>query len=196
MTEKKNIIEAALFSIGESLTITRLQQLFPETDRPELTEIKALLLELQNDYSTRGVQLQETASGFRFQVEKEYAPWLQRLFAKKPVKYSTAFLETLALIAYRQPITRGEIEDIRGISVNPNIMKTLQELEWIKIVGHKDVLGKPALFATTKQFLDYFNLKTLDDLPALNAILDLEQKGEELAVQLALPITEFAPAET
>lgn len=182
----KQIIEAALFVAAEPLSIERLQSLFLEIEAPSGTEIKRLLGEIKNDCLQRGVDLQEVASGYRFQAKVEYASWLQRLWEKKPPRYSRAVLETLVLIAYRQPITRGEIEQVRGVSVNSDIMKKLFEREWIKIVGYRDVPGKPAMFGTTKAFLDYFNLKNLSDLPPLQTMIDFDHMEEQLGKQLAL----------
>ena len=181
----KKIIEAALMVAGRPLTINQLLDLFEkDEDRPERTDVRAALTELQTDFADRGVELKEVASGFRFQVRSDYAQWVNRLYDERPPRYSRALLETLAIIAYRQPITRGEIEDIRGVSVNTNIIKTLQEREWIKVVGHRDVPGKPELLATTRQFLDYFNLKQLSDLPSLAEIKDYDQLNPDLFAEL------------
>ncbi|OGO93774.1 MAG: SMC-Scp complex subunit ScpB [Coxiella sp. RIFCSPHIGHO2_12_FULL_44_14] len=182
----KAIIEAALFAAAEPLSMERLQSLFLETDSLSGAEIKRILGEIKNDCLQRGVDLQEVASGYRFQAKVEYASWLQRLWEKKPPKYSRAVLETLVLIAYRQPITRGEIEQVRGVSVNSDIMKKLFDREWIKIVGYRDVPGKPAMFGTTKAFLDYFNLKNLSDLPPLQTMIDFDRIEQQLGEQLAL----------
>lgn len=181
-----SILEAALFSASEPLPVDKLCQLFEEDNRPSLGEIRTLLAELQTFYHDRAVELVEVASGYRFQVKSEYATFLQRLEEKKPARYSRAFLETLALIAYRQPVTRGEIEDVRGVSVNPNIIKNLLEREWIKIVGYRDVPGKPALFGTTKIFLDYFNLKSLSQLPPLSELIDFEALEKQLGFGLTI----------
>jgi segregation and condensation protein B len=176
----KSIIEAALLAAGGSLSLDQMLQLFEEEAMPEKKELRDVLTELANDYEGRGMQLSETGSGWRIQVRAEYADWVSRLWEEKPARYSRALMETLALIAYRQPITRGEIEDVRGVSVSSNIIKTLQEREWIRVVGHRDVPGKPALYATSKIFLDYFNLKTLNDLPSLAEIRDLDSINQEL----------------
>ena len=157
---RKQIIEAAIFAAAEPLSAERLQQLFDEASQPSLPEIKQLIVELEEECATRGVTIQRVASGYRFQAKADYAPWLQRLWEKRPPRYSRALLETLALIAYRQPITRGEIEDVRGVAVSSDIIKKLTEREWIKVVGHRDVPGKPAMFGSTKQFLDYLPKKT------------------------------------
>ncbi len=162
-----NIIEAALFTQNKPMSIEKIRKLLPNDARPALGEVRELVEELQKRYQKRGVELVEVASGFRFQVAQEVTEFLVETQEEKPLRLTKAFLETLALVAYRQPITRGEIEDIRGVAVSSNIIKGLLELEWIREVGHKDVPGKPALFATTKHFLDYFNLKSLEDLPPL-----------------------------
>lgn len=188
----KHLIEAALFASQEPLDLDKLKRLINDDG----ADVKALLEELQADYAPRGVELVKVASGYRFQAKQDFATGLRQLYEKNPPRYSRALLETLALVAYRQPITRGEIEEIRGVAVNPNIMKLLQEREWIKVVGQKDVPGKPALFATTKNFLDYFNLKSLSELPPLDELIDLEQAERELAQQLSLAMNneEAAPA--
>lgn len=178
------ILEAALFSAPEPLSIEKMAELFPEENRPSNADIREVLSQLKVVYEDRGVELMEVASGFRFQVRIAYAPFVQRLEERKPPKYSRSFLETLALIAYRQPITRGEIEDIRGVAVNPLVIKTLLERDWIKIAGYRDVPGKPALLATTKVFLDYFNLKNLSQLPALSELVDFESLEKQLGFQL------------
>jgi segregation and condensation protein B len=174
------IIEGALLAAGRPLTVPQLAELFEEHERPGTTEIREALKTVAERCEERGFELQEVASGFRFQVRQSLSPWVARLWHERPQKYSRALLETLALIAYRQPITRGEIEEIRGVAVSSNIVKTLHEREWIRVVGHRDVPGRPAMYATTRQFLDYFNLKSLDQLPALAEIRDLESLNEEL----------------
>lgn len=177
----KNILEAVLMTADAPMDINRLAALFEKEPEPvEKTAIRAALSLLQEEYDGRGIELREVASGFRIQVRAAYADWVNRLFDEKPQRYSRALLETLAIIAYRQPVTRGEIEDIRGVSINSNIIRTLQEREWIKVVGHRDVPGKPELLATTREFLDYFNLKKLSDLPPLSAIQDLENINPDL----------------
>jgi segregation and condensation protein B len=170
----KNILEAAMLAAGEPLSVERLLGLFPEEARPESAEVREALQALGEDCATRGVELKEVSSGFRLQVKRDLAPWVSRLYEERAPRYSRALLETLVLIAYRQPITRGEIEDIRGVTVSTNIIKTLQEREWIRVVGHREVPGKPALYGTTRAFLDYFNLKSLGDLPSLAEIRSLE----------------------
>ena len=149
--------------------------------------MRAVLKQLQQDYTNRGIELKEVASGYRFQARPDYAFWVNRLFDERSPRYSRALLETLALIAYRQPITRSEIEDIRGVSVNSSIIKTLQEREWIRVVGHRDVPGRPELLATTREFLDYFNLKKISELPPLSSIKDIEQINPDMFEGLNLP---------
>jgi len=174
------IIEGALLAAGKPLTVTQLADLFDEQERPANTDIREALTELSHSCDDRGFELQEVASGFRLQVRQSLSPWIARLSSERPQKYSRALLETLSLIAYRQPVTRGEIEEIRGVAVSSNIIKTLHEREWIRVVGHRDVPGRPAMYATTRQFLDYFNLKSLEQLPALAEIRDFETLTAEL----------------
>lgn len=181
------IVEGALLAAGKPLTVAQLGELFEDNERPDNTAIRAALDEVAARCEERGFELQEVASGFRFQVRQSLSPWVARLWHERPQKYSRALLETLALIAYRQPITRGEIEEIRGVAVSSNIIKTLHEREWVRVVGHRDVPGRPAMYATTRQFLDYFNLKTLDQLPALADIRDLETLNAELGFSDPLP---------
>jgi len=181
------IIEGALLAAGRPLTVAQLAELFEEHERPENTAIREALKEVAERCEGRGFELQEVASGFRFQVRQSLSTWIARLWQERPQKYSRALLETLALIGYRQPITRGEIEEIRGVAVSSNIIKTLHEREWIRVVGHRDVPGRPAMYATTRQFLDYFNLKSLDQLPALAEIRDLETLNAELGFSEPLP---------
>ncbi|HCT39696.1 MAG TPA: SMC-Scp complex subunit ScpB [Moraxellaceae bacterium] len=176
----KKILEGAIFAAGQPLSLEQLGLLFDEEGRPSNSDMRAVLDELKADYAAHGIELKEVASGFRFQVRQETGPWVSRLWDEKPSRYSRALLETLALIAYRQPITRSEIEEIRGVSVSSHIIKTLIEREWIRVAGHRDVPGRPALFATTREFLDSFNLKSLAELPSLSEIRDLEQINEEL----------------
>ena len=170
----KQIIEAALLAADEPLSLDQLLQLFSEEERPEKASLKQLLAQLANECETRGIELKEIASGFRFQVKQDLAPWIQKLWEERTPRYSRALLETLALIVYKQPITRAEIEDVRGVTVSSHIIKTLQDREWIEVTGHKEVPGRPALFGTTKRFLDDFNLKSLKELPTLAALQDLE----------------------
>lgn len=181
------ILEGALLAAGRPMTVPQLAELFEEHERPENTAIREALKEVAERCDGRGFELQEVASGFRFQVRQSLSQWVARLWHERPQKYSRALLETLALIAYRQPITRGEIEEIRGVAVSSNIIKTLHEREWIRVVGHRDVPGRPAMYATTRQFLDYFNLKSLDQLPALAEIRDLETLNAELGFSEPVP---------
>ncbi len=185
----KNIIEAALMAVAKPMTVEQLMQLFAEEERPSTNAVKEAITALQADSTERGVELKEVASGYRYQAKQEYSEWLSRLWEEKPAKYSRAALETLALIAYRQPVTRAEIEDVRGVGVSSSIIKTMIEREWIRVVGHRDVPGRPALYATTKQFLDYFNMKSLEELPTLAEIKDLE----DLNPELDLPNPDDAP---
>lgn len=178
--ELKNIIEAALMAADSPLNLTQLKALFAESAAPGNAELSRALEALSQDYENRGMELTEVASGFRIQVRQRYQTWVSRLWQQKPPRYSRALLETLALIAYRQPVTRGEIEEVRGVSVSSHIIRTLQDREWIRVIGHRDVPGKPALFGTTKAFLDYFNLRSLDDLPTLSELRDINQLEPEL----------------
>ena len=176
----KQIVEAALLAAGRPLSLDQILALFEEREQPEKKALREVLASLKEDYQGHGIEVVEVGSGYRIQVRAGLSPWISRLWAERPPKYSRALLETLALIAYRQPITRGEIEDIRGVSVSSNIIKTLTEREWVRVVGHRDVPGKPALYATTREFLDYFNLKSLNELPTLAEIRDLESINREL----------------
>lgn len=168
------VLEAILLAAAKPVTLERIAELFDEELRPSVRQIKAGLEQLSTDLNQRSYQLNEVASGFRLQVRAEYSTWVSRLWEERPQRYSRAMLETLALIAYQQPITRGEIEDVRGVTVSSHIIKTLLEREWIRIVGYKDVPGKPAMLATTKLFLDYFNLRGLDELPNLSQLKELQ----------------------
>ncbi len=170
----KPIIEAALLASTQPMTVHQLGDLFNDTDEVDHGQIAKALEALGEDCSGRGIELKEVASGFRYQVRQDVHPWISRMWTERPSRYSRALLETLALIAYRQPITRPEIEQIRGVVVSSNIIKTMEEREWIRVVGYRDVPGKPALFGTTRAFLDYFNLKSLDQLPPLAEIRDME----------------------
>ncbi len=177
----KNILEAVLLASERSLTVVQMEALFElDEERPTRDEIRQALHEMEDDYQARGYELRQVASGYRLQVKQEFSTWVGRLWEEKPARYTRALLETMALIAYRQPITRGEIEEVRGVSVSSNIIKTLLERDWIKVLGHKDVPGKPTLYGTTKEFLDYFNLKKLDELPTLAEIRDLDSIHPEL----------------
>lgn len=178
----KKIIEAAILVAEGPLDRDGMLSLFDEEDRPSKQDLGKYLEEIGEAYTDRGVVLKEVASGFRFQARPELGQWVSRLWQEKPPRYSRAILETLALVAYRQPITRGEIEEIRGVSVSSHIVKSLLERNWVRVVGHRDVPGRPAMFATTKQFLDYFDLKSLEDLPPLSEIRDLDKINEELAL--------------
>ncbi len=171
----RQIIEGAILAAGQPMTLARMLDLFDAEVAPGKDEILAALADIQQACEGRGFELKEVASGWRFQVRDDLAPWVNRLWEEKPQKYSRALLETLALIAYRQPITRGDIEEIRGVAVSSHIMKTLLERDWVKVVGHRDVPGRPSLYATTRQFLDYFNLKSLEELPSLSEIRDLDE---------------------
>jgi segregation and condensation protein B len=179
----RNVIEAALLAAGRPLAADELVTLFDERDGSNPEEVQAAIEVLRSDYETRGLELVEVANGYRIQIRAAVAQPVSRLWQERPAKYSRALLETLALVAYRQPITRGEIEQIRGVAVNPNIIKTLLERSWIRVVGHRDVPGKPELLGTTREFLDYFNLTRLDDLPTLAQLKELE----DLRMQLSLP---------
>jgi segregation and condensation protein B len=176
----KHIVEAALLAAGRPMTLDELLALFTDAERPERTEVRAALETLRSEYAERGIELTEVASGFRIQIKQALAPWVSRLWEERPARYSRALLETLALIAYRQPITRGEIEEVRGVTVSTNIMKTLQDRNWIRMVGHRDVPGHPAMYATTREFLDYFSLRSLDELPTLAALKDIDSLNVEL----------------
>jgi segregation and condensation protein B len=179
----KNVIEAALLAAGRPLKVDDLVGVFDTRDGSTPEEVQAALAALRTEYETRGLELVEVASGVRIQIRALVAEPVSRLWQERPAKYSRALLETLALVAYRQPITRGEIEQIRGVAVNPNIIKTMLERSWIRVVGHRDVPGRPELLGTTREFLDYFGLKKLDDLPTLAQLKELE----DLRVQLSLP---------
>ncbi len=171
----KHIVEAILFAAHRPMSCKQIQQVFPELEQPELTDIETAIEAITDDYQPRPIELKRVASGYRFQVKVEYSHWVARLFEEKPPKYSRALMETLAIIAYRQPVTRGDIEDIRGVSVSSSIIQTLLEREWIKVIGQKAVPGRPSLYGTTKQFLDYFNLSTLNELPTLAEIQQLDE---------------------
>lgn len=186
----KHIIEAVLLASGKPLTLEQLLGVFGDAEKPERDQLRQAIAALQEDYAERGIELVQVASGYRIQVKQSMEPWVSRLTEEKPARYSRALLETLALIAYRQPITRGEIEDIRGVSVSSSIVKTLQEREWVRIVGHRDVPGRPAMYGTTRQFLDYFNLKGLDDLPTLMELRDIDTINAELELMMPGEATE------
>lgn len=190
----KQILEAALWVAGEPVSLERLVELFDPAEGLNPKALREILGELAQDYQSRGIELKEVASGYRFQAREEVTPWLARWLQNRPGRYSRAFLETLALIAYRQPVTRAEIEEIRGVSINTGILRSLLEREWIKVVGHKEAPGRPALYATTKQFLDYFNLKSLAELPALKEINE-ESGVKQLVLELDNEISPECQAE-
>jgi segregation and condensation protein B len=180
----KRIFEGALMAAeGEPLSIPRLKQILSDNDI-ENKGLREILNELIEDYRGHGIELKEVASGFRFQVCADLSQWVSKLWEERAPRYSRALLETLALIAYRQPITRAEIEDVRGVSLSSNIIRTLFERQWIKVAGHKDVPGKPALLVTTNEFLDYFNLKSIKELPTLKELSDLDQAAVQLELSL------------
>jgi segregation and condensation protein B len=192
----RNVIEAALLAAGGPLPVAELLRLFDEAVRPSAQAVRAVLESLGAEYAGRGIELKETASGFRIQVRRELAAEISRLWPERAARYSRALLETLALIAYRQPITRAEIEAVRGVAVNPNIVRTMIERGWVRVVGHRDVPGHPELLGTTREFLDYFGLKSLDELPPLaelKALADLNLQLE-LAGAEAAPTAGGAPA--
>ena len=174
-------------SAGKPLTAEKITGYFTDEPRPSISEVRKQIKQLVNDCEGRGIELVEVATGFRYQGRSEYGAWVAKLWEVKPQRYSRALLETLALIAYRQPVTRADIEEVRGVSVSSNIMKTLMEREWVQIVGHRDAPGRPAMYATTKQFLDYFNFKSLDQLPTLAEIKDLSKLEPELELEAKPP---------
>jgi segregation and condensation protein B len=178
--EIKRVVEAILFAANRPMTPKQVQQIFPEIEQPEMQEIHTAIEAIIEDYRFRPVELKQVASGYRFQVKQELSRWVSRLFEEKPPKYSRALLETLAIIAYRQPATRGDIEDIRGVSVSSSIIHTLLEREWVRVVAHKEVPGRPALYGTTKQFLDYFNITSLNELPTLQEIQNLDLPADDM----------------
>ncbi|WP_299727817.1 SMC-Scp complex subunit ScpB [uncultured Endozoicomonas sp.] len=197
MSEKPElslILEAAIIASGKPLNIDQLAALFPEEERPDGNAIREALVKVSEACEGRAFELKQVASGFRFQVRQSMTQWIGGLWEEKPQRYTRALLETLALIAYRQPITRGEIEDIRGVSVSSNIIRTLQEREWVRVVGHRDVPGRPAMFATTRHFLDYFNLTNLNELPPLSEIRDLEEIAKSLNFDIPEEIAEAIAA--
>jgi segregation and condensation protein B len=175
-----SVVEAVLLAAGRPVSVDQLLELFDEPQRPPVEDIRSALQELQLSYAGRGVEIKEVASGWRVQVRPQHADVVSRLWQERPSRYSRALLETLALIAYRQPITRGEIEDIRGVTVSTTIMRTLHERNWIRVVGHREVPGRPELLGTTREFLDYFGLRSLDDMPTLAELQDLDDIKEQL----------------
>ena len=176
----KNIIEAALLAAGRPLDVDQIMNMFEESERPDRGDVRAAIKALQSEYDNRGIEVKQVASGYRVQIRSDLSRWVTKLWEERPPRYSRALMETLALIAYRQPITRGEIEEIRGVSVSTNIMRSLLDREWVRIVGHRDVPGKPAMFGTTKEFLNYFSLKSLDELPPLSELCDFDSLNVEL----------------
>jgi len=190
--ELKNVVEAALLAAGRPLRIDDVLQLFEGSGvSPERKEVREALAGLAQDWEGRALELVEVSSGFRLQVRKDFSIWMGRLWADRPPRYSRALMETLALIAYRQPVTRGEIEDVRGVGVSPNITRTLLEREWIRVIGHKETPGRPALFGTTATFLNDFGLKALDELPPLSEIRDLDKIPGDLFAEV--PMVEIGP---
>lgn len=192
----KIIVEGLLLAAGRPLSLDNIAQIFSKSERPDKVELKTVMQSITEDCNDRGFELKEVATGFRFQVKQDLSEWVARLWEERPPRYTRALLETLALIAYRQPITRGDIEEIRGVGVSSNIIRTLLDREWVRVVGHRDVPGRPAMFATTKQFLDHFNLKSLQELPPLSEIKDLVKADpefdleEDLAAQRILDLPE------
>ncbi|HBW82720.1 MAG TPA: SMC-Scp complex subunit ScpB [Gammaproteobacteria bacterium] len=176
----KMIIEGCLLAAGRPLTLDNIIAVFEKNEQPDRNELKQVMQAISEDCSDRGFELKQVASGYRFQVKQDLSEWVAKLWDERPPRYTRALLETLALVAYRQPITRGDIEEIRGVAVSGNIIRTLLDREWIRVVGHRDVPGRPAMFATTRQFLDYFNLKSLQELPPLSEIKELSQSEQEL----------------
>lgn len=176
----EHILEAALMAFGSPLSLERMKELFDEDDQPSTSELKQAIGDLQTHLNSRGIEVVEVASGYRLQVRPRLAPWVAKLWDERPQRYSRALLETLSLIAYRQPITRGDIEDVRGVTVSSSIIKTLLDRDWVRVVGHRDVPGRPAMYATTKAFLDYFNLSNLEELPSLMAIRELDDTNRKL----------------
>jgi segregation and condensation protein B len=195
-TDIRNVIEAALFAAGKSLNLSELALLFEDAQRPDAAAMRAALDALAQDYSGRPIEIHEAGGGFRIQVRRQYASAVARLWPERPRRYSRALLETLALIAYRQPITRAEIEAVRGVTVNPDIIKTLLERQWIRVVGHRDLPGRPELLGTTREFLEYFSLKSLDELPPLAQLRVLGELDPqfELGVAGAPEAAELASA--
>jgi len=184
----KDIIEAALLAYGQPISVDQLREIFDEFERPDAIVVRRALSELSRDCEGRPMELVEVASGWRLQVRSQFASRLSKLWQERPSRYSRALLETLALIAYRQPITRGEIEDVRGVTVNPNIVRTLSERGWIRVVGHREVPGHLELLGTTREFLDYIGLKSLDELPSLAALKDMDDVGIQLEFDGAVTV--------
>jgi segregation and condensation protein B len=194
----KQIIEGLLMAAGKPLPMSKIAEVFTDSERPDPEELKAALKEIEHDCETRGFELKQVASGYRFQVKQQFSEWVGKLWEEKPQRYSRALLETISIIAYRQPVTRGEIEKIRGVVVSTNIIRTLMEREWVRVVGHRDVPGRPAMYATTREFLDYFNLRSLEELPPLADVKELEDLEPELSLDDDAPesrVLEFPTAE-
>ena len=199
--ELKSIVEALLLAADRALSVDEIRSVFDEADRPGRDDLKQALADIAADCEHRGVELKEVASGYRLQVRQELAGWVNRLWEEKPPRYTRALLETLALIAYRQPATRGDIEDVRGVSVSTGIIRTLLDREWIRISGHRETPGRPELFVTTRRFLDHFNLKSLADLPPLSEIKELrealpDEELNETVLQLFADSAEVEEPET
>ena len=192
LTELKRIIEGAILASESPLTIDNLESLFI-VESPTRSEIRDAIAEIEADCESRGFELKKVATGYRFQVKEKYSEWVSRLWEERAPRYTRALLETLALIAYKQPITRGDIEEIRGVAVSTNIIRTLLEREWVRVVGHRDVPGRPAMYATTKHFLDYFNVASLEELPTLQEIKDIA--AEEASLAIEEPLIEMASIE-
>jgi segregation and condensation protein B len=189
-SELKNIIEAALLAADRPLTVKALKSLFPNEGQPTSEQIGEVLDILEKDYDTRGIELRDIGKGYRFQSREKYAPWLRKLNEGRPPRYSRAALETLAIIAYRQPVTRGDIEEIRGVGVSTDIMRLLVDRGWVKEVGRRDVPGHPALFGTTREFLEYFSLGSLNELPMLKERREPAEVAKDLNLRLPLELTD------
>ncbi|HLK70422.1 MAG TPA: SMC-Scp complex subunit ScpB [Steroidobacteraceae bacterium] len=194
--EIRNILEAALLAAGRPLSLVDLAQLFEEAQRPDAATLRAALAQLNESYGARALEVKQTAAGYRLQVRSRYSAVIGRLWPERPQRYSRALLETLALIAYRQPITRAEIEAVRGVVVNPNIIKTLLERQWIRVVGHRELPGRPELLGTTREFLDYFGLRGLDELPPLAELRSLGELDASFAQLPGLPLVDVAASES
>ena len=196
--DTKQIIEGLLLAAGKPLPLNKIAEVFDDRERPEPDVLRAALKEIEADCENRGFELKHVSSGYRFQVKQRYGEWVGKLWEEKPQRYSRALLETISIIAYRQPITRGEIEKIRGVAVSTNIIRTLMERDWVRVVGHRDVPGRPAMYATSKEFLDYFNLRSLEELPTLAEVKELDDLEPELQLEDDAPesrILDFPSAE-
>jgi segregation and condensation protein B len=194
-TELKNIVEAALLVAGQPLTLDKLASMFPKESRPTREELRAVIEELNRDYQARGVEIRQIDKSFRVQTRERYAPFIAKLVEERPPRYSRALLETLAIIAYRQPVTRGDIEEIRGVAVSTDIIRTLLEREWVREVGRREVPGRPVLYGTTREFLEHFNLQSLDEMPTLAELRPIEQISADLDQRLAEQKIGISPAE-